>query len=50
MIEQDRENAHHIVVHTLCLVWFAMIAVTSLPLFVTILFRGMPGLWKNHHH
>ena len=26
-----------------------MIAVTYLPLFVTILFRGMPGLWKHRH-
>src|SRR5215467_11353232 len=27
----------------------AMIPVTYLPLFVTILFRGMPGLWKSRH-
>jgi len=26
-----------------------MIAVTYLPLFVTILFRGMPGVWKHRH-
>jgi hypothetical protein len=26
-----------------------MIKVTSLPLFVTLLFRGMPGMWKNRH-
>ena len=26
-----------------------MIAVTYLPLFVTVLFRGMPGIWKNRH-
>jgi hypothetical protein len=26
-----------------------MIAVTYLPLFVTILFRGMPGIWKSRH-
>jgi hypothetical protein len=26
-----------------------MIAVTYLPLFVTLLFRGMPGLWKHRH-
>jgi len=26
-----------------------MITVTSLPLFVTILFRGMPGIWKSRH-
>jgi len=26
-----------------------MIAVTYLPLCVTILFRGMPGLWKSRH-
>src|SRR5437667_10399241 len=35
--------------HTLCTVWFAMITVTYLPLFVTILFRGMPGIWKSRH-
>jgi Transposase DDE domain len=34
---------------TLCRVWSAMIAVTYLPLFVTILFRGMPGVWKHRH-
>jgi hypothetical protein len=28
---------------------FALITVTSLPLFVTILFRGMPGIWKSRH-
>ena len=26
-----------------------MVSVTSLPLFVTILLRGMPGLWKGRH-
>ena len=26
-----------------------MIAVPSLPFFVTILFRGMPGIWKSRH-
>ena len=26
-----------------------MIAVTYLPLFVTLLFRGMPGVWKHRH-
>jgi hypothetical protein len=26
-----------------------MIAVTYLPLFVTLLFRGMPGMWKSRH-
>ena len=26
-----------------------MIAVTYLPLFVTLLFRGMPGMWKGRH-
>ena len=26
-----------------------MITVTYLPLFVTILFRGMPGVWKSRH-
>jgi ribosomal protein L34 len=37
------------VTHTLCTVWFTMITVTYLPLFVTILFRGMPGIWKSRH-
>ncbi len=26
-----------------------MITVTYLPLFVTVLFRGMPGIWKSRH-
>jgi hypothetical protein len=26
-----------------------MITVTYLPLFVTLLFRGMPGIWKSRH-
>jgi len=26
-----------------------MMAVTYLPLFVTLLFRGMPGMWKGRH-
>jgi Transposase DDE domain len=26
-----------------------MVKVTYLPLFVTLLFRGMPGMWKNRH-
>jgi hypothetical protein len=26
-----------------------MIKVTYLPLFITLLFRGMPGMWKNRH-
>ena len=26
-----------------------MITVTYLPLFVTLLFRGMPGIWKHRH-
>jgi hypothetical protein len=37
------------VTHTLCTAWFTMITVTYLPLFVTILFRGMPGIWKSRH-
>ena len=28
---------------------FAMMTVTYLPLFVTILLRGMPGIWKHRH-
>jgi hypothetical protein len=31
------------------MVLFAMIAVTYLPLFITLLFRGMPGMWKGRH-
>src|SRR4029450_2954899 len=27
----------------------AMITVTYLPLFVTVFFRGMPGMWKSRH-
>jgi hypothetical protein len=26
-----------------------MITVTYLPLFITVLFRGMPGMWKSRH-
>jgi hypothetical protein len=26
-----------------------MVRVTYLPLFVTVLFRGMPGMWKGRH-
>jgi hypothetical protein len=26
-----------------------MVTVTYLPLFVTVLFRGMPGIWKSRH-
>lgn len=37
------------VTSTLCGVWSAMMAVPSLPLFVTRLFRGMPGVWKHRH-
>jgi hypothetical protein len=37
------------VTHTLCTARFTMITVTYLPLFVTILFRGMPGIWKSRH-
>jgi hypothetical protein len=29
--------------------WLVMIKVTYLPLFVTLLFRGMPGMWKDRH-
>jgi hypothetical protein len=29
--------------------WLVMIKVTYLPLFVTLLFRGMPGMWKARH-
>jgi hypothetical protein len=37
------------VTSTLCMGRFAMITVTYLPLFVTLLFRGMPGVWKSRH-
>ena len=37
------------VTHTLYTVRSAMVTVTYLPLFVTILFRGMPGIWKGRH-
>jgi hypothetical protein len=35
------------VTHTLCTARSTMITVTYLPLFVTRLFRGMPGIWKG---
>src|SRR5262245_38614385 len=35
--------------YTLCTVRSAMITITYLPLFVTVLFRGMPGIWKSRH-
>ena len=34
---------------TLFMALHPMVTVTSLPLFVTILFRGMPGRWKSRH-
>src|SRR2546428_13776414 len=37
------------VTSTLCTGRFAMITVTYLPLLVTLLFRGMPGIWKSRH-
>jgi len=37
------------VTNPLCMVRSPMIAVTYLPLFVTLLFRGMPGIWKSRH-
>ena len=49
MIEEDRRNARRLGTSTLCLGRFAMIPVTSLPLLVTILFRGLPGLWTSRH-
>jgi hypothetical protein len=27
----------------------ALLTITSVPLFVTVLFRGMPGMWKSRH-
>jgi hypothetical protein len=35
--------------HTPFTVLPAMVTVTYLPLFVTLLFRGMPGMWKSRH-
>ena len=35
--------------HTPVMVLPAMVTVTYLPLFVTLLFRGMPGMWKGRH-
>jgi Transposase DDE domain len=35
--------------HTSVTVLPAMITMTYLPLFITVLFRGMPGMWKSHH-
>ena len=29
--------------------WLVMIKVTYLPLFVMLVFRGMPGMWKGRH-
>jgi hypothetical protein len=26
-----------------------MLTITYVPLFVTVLFRGMPGMWKSRH-
>ena len=37
------------VTDTLCTARSAMIPSTYLPLFVTMLFRGMPGIWKGRH-
>jgi len=37
------------VTHTLCTARSAMIIITYVPLFVTMLFRGMPGIWKGRH-
>src|SRR6058998_1356843 len=37
------------VAHTLCTARSARMTVTYLPLFVTILFRGMPGIWQHRH-
>ena len=33
----------------LCTGRFALVTVTYLPLFVTSLFRGMPGMWNSRH-
>ena len=33
----------------LCRALYVMVTVTYLPLFITLLFRGMPGIWKGRH-
>src|SRR5437763_16512038 len=43
---QERPTHHHS--HS-CTAQCAMITITYLPVFVTLLFRGMPGLWKSRH-
>ena len=35
--------------HTACTVLPALLTITSVPLFVTVLCRGMPGMWKSRH-
>lgn len=35
--------------HTPFTVLPAMLTITYVPLFVTVLFRGMPGMWKSRH-
>ena len=42
-------NTGFLVTHTPDTVPQAMVTVTYLPLFVTVLFRGMPGIWKSRH-
>src|SRR3989442_2549254 len=42
-------NAGFLVTHTPFMALHTMVIVTYLPLFVTILFRGMPGMWKSRH-
>src|SRR2546425_4693598 len=42
-------NAGFLVTHTPFMALHPMVTVTYLPLFVTILFRGMPGMWKSRH-
>src|SRR5713226_8518597 len=49
MLEWARRSTCCIVTNTLYTTWSAMVTVTYLPLFVTLLFRGMPGVWKHRH-
>jgi hypothetical protein len=49
MIESDRRHTWRMVTPTLCMARSAMITVPYLPLLVTLLFRGMPGIWKGRH-
>src|SRR5882672_3384550 len=46
MATQGHRTLYHLHLFTAL---YAMVTVTYLPLFVTLLFRGMPGIWKSRH-